>query len=225
MFTPPERLPDRDAAIEAMLPHVPFDGWTRAALVMGLRDAGMPADEADLLFPGGAADMVATWCDMTDRWMETAAAGLTETSLTKRVRAVIALRLDHIHPHREAVRRALAVLALPGHAGVAAGCTARTVDAIWHAAGDRSADFSWYTKRAILTGVYGATLLFWLRDQSDGAGATLAFLDRRLRDVGQIGRIRARVGSVLASAGAASGGRLSSGFMGGRTSPGSSPSS
>ncbi len=45
---------------------------------------------------------------------------------------------------------------------------ARTVDAIWHAAGDRSADWSWYSKRAILAGVYGATLLFWLRDDSDG---------------------------------------------------------
>lgn len=225
MFSPPERLDERDAAIEAMLPHVPFDGWTRAALVMGLRDAGMPEDEADLLFPGGPADMVATWCDLTDRWMEGAAADLAETSLTRRVRALIALRLDHIHPHREAVRRALAVLALPGNARVAAGCTARTVDAIWHAAGDRSADFSWYTKRAILTGVYSTTLLFWLRDPSDKAEATLAFLDRRLRDVGQIGRMRARVGSVLASLGAASGGRLSSGLMGGRTSPGSSPSS
>ena len=218
MVLPPERLAERDAAIEAMLPHVPFDGWTRRALAMGLADAGMPADEADLLFPGGAADMVATWCDLTDRRMEAAAAGLTETSLTKRVRAIIALRLDHIRPHREAVRRALAVLALPGNARVAAGCTARTVDSIWHAAGDRSADFSWYTKRAILTGVYGATLLYWLRDPSEGGTDTLAFLDRRLAGVGQIGRMRARVGSLLASVGAASGGRLSSGFMGGRTS-------
>lgn len=225
MFSPPERLAERDAAIEAMLPHVPFDGWTRRALLMGLADAGMPEDEADLLFPGGAADMVATWCDLADRRMEADAAALTETSLTKRVRAVIALRLTAQRPHREAVRRALAVLALPGNARVAAGCSARTVDQIWHAAGDRSADFSWYTKRAILTGVYGATLLFWLRDDSEGAADTLAFLDRRLAGVGQIGRMRARVGSLLASVGAASGGRLSSGFMGGSTSAGSSPSS
>lgn len=225
MFAPPERLPERDLAIEAMLAHVPFDGWTRRSLLMGLADAAMPTDEADLLFPGGAADMVAAWCDLCDRRMLDDAAGLAETRLTSRVRAIIIRRLERNRPHREAVRRALSVLALPGNAGVAAGCTARTVDAIWRAAGDRSADFSWYTKRAILTGVYGATLLYWLRDGSEDGSGTEAFLDRRLADIGQIGRMRARVGSVLASLGAASGGRLSSGFIGGRTSAGSSPSS
>ncbi len=65
------------------------------------------------------------------------------------------------------------------------------MDAIWHLAGDRSADWSWYTKRAILAGVYGATLLYWLRDDSEDDEATLAFLDRRLAGVGRIGKCAA----------------------------------
>lgn len=198
LFAPPERLPERDAAIEAMLPHVPFDGWTMRALRMGLADAGMPADDAELLFPGGAADMVDTFCDLADRWMEQDAATLAETRLTARVRGVIALRFERNRPHREAIRRALAVLALPMNARVAAACSARTVDSIWYAAGDESADFSWYTKRAILTGVYGATLLYWLRDGSEDGADTLAFLDRRLAGVGRIGKLRGRLDTALA---------------------------
>lgn len=198
LFAPPERLPERDAAIEAMLPHVPFDGWTMRALRMGLADAGMPADDAELLFPGGAADMVDTFCDLADRWMERDAATLAETRLTARVRGVIALRFERNRPHREAIRRALAVLALPTNARVAAACSARTVDSIWYAAGDESADFSWYTKRAILTGVYGTTLLYWLRDGSEDGADTLAFLDRRLAGVGRIGKLRGRLDSALA---------------------------
>ena len=103
--------------------------------------------------------------------------------------------------HRHAIHFVIpapaAVLALPGHARLAAACTARTVDAIWHAAGDRAADFSWYTKRAVLAAVYGATVLFWLRDSSDDDALTLAFLDRRLADVGQIGRLRRRAVETL----------------------------
>ena len=198
LFSPPERLPERDAAIEAMLPHVPFDGWTMRALRMGLADAGMPVDDAELLFPGGAADMVDTFCDLADRWMEQDAATLAETRLTARVRGVIALRFERNRPHREAIRRALAVLALPTNARVAAACSARTVDSIWYAAGDESADFSWYTKRAILTGVYGTTLLYWLRDGSEDGSDTLAFLDRRLAGVGRIGKLRGRLDSALA---------------------------
>ena len=198
MIRPPERLPERDAAVEAMLPHVAFDGWSTRSLRAGLASAGMPADEAMLLFPGGPVDTIAVFCDLMDRRMTAAAATLTETSLTARVRAIIALRLAMNRPHREAIRRALGVLALPGHGRAAALITARTVDAIWDAAGDRSADFSWYTKRAILTAVYGATLLFWLRDDGEDDAETLAFLGRRLRDAGRIGKARGRIDALVA---------------------------
>ncbi len=197
MIQTPERSPERDAAIEAMLAHVPFDGWTRKALRLGLRDAGMAEDEAELLFPGGAVDMVDTFCDLMDRKMEDAAASLTENRLSHRVKAVIRLRLDLCAPYKEAIRRAMGVLAMPQGARTGIACTARTVDSIWFAAGDQSADFSWYTKRAILTAVYSATLLFWLRDQSEGHVDTLAFLDRRLAGVGRIGGLRRRAEAVM----------------------------
>jgi ubiquinone biosynthesis protein COQ9 len=193
MMEYPERLPERDQAIEAMLPNVPFDGWTKRGLKAGIAAAGMPADEAELLFPLGVVDMIETFFDLMDRRMEEAAATLTETSLTRRVRAVVALRLRLMRPYKEAVRRALAILAVPGNAKEAAQTLARTVDAIWHAAGDTSADFSWYTKRAILSAVYSATLLYWIRDTSENDADTLAFLDRQLRAVGRIGRLRARL--------------------------------
>jgi ubiquinone biosynthesis protein COQ9 len=198
MIDPPERMPERDAAILAMLPNVPFDGWTRRALRAGLRDAGLPADEADLLFPLGTVDMIETFSDIADRRMEEAAASLPDMKPSARVRAVIALRLEQNRPYKEAIRRALAVLALPQNARAAATCTARTVDAIWHAAGDRSANFNWYTKRAILAAVYSATVLYWLRDASEDDMATLAFLDRRLAGIGRARRLRGRADSLLA---------------------------
>jgi ubiquinone biosynthesis protein COQ9 len=194
MMHPPERLAERDQAIDAMLVNVPFDGWTKRALLAGVRAAGMPDDEADLLFPLGVADMIATFCDLADRRMEEAAASEVHGArFSARVRAVIALRLRQNREHREAIKRALAILALPIHARTATATLARTVDTILHAAGDRSADFSWYTKRAILAGVYSATILFWLRDSSEDDADTLAFLDRRLAGIGRIGRLRARL--------------------------------
>lgn len=191
----PERSEERDAAIDALLPNVAFDGWTSRALRRALVAIGEEPEDAALLFPDGAAGMIEAYCDLADRRMEAGAAAIdmTEMRLPARVRAVIALRLARSRPHKEAVRRALSVLALPANARKGIACTARTVDAIWHAAGDRSADFSWYTKRAILTGVYVATLLFWLRDSSEDDADTLAFLDRRLAGVGRIGRMRRRI--------------------------------
>jgi ubiquinone biosynthesis protein COQ9 len=199
MIDPPERTPEQDAALEAMLPNVPFDGWTYRALRTGLASIDVPREEAELLFPGGVADMIEAFCDWADRRMAQAAAEqLGELKLPERVRAVIALRLAQNRPYKEAVRRAVAVLALPRHVRLAATCTARTVDAIWHAAGDRSTDFTWYTKRAILTAAYTATLLYWLRDSSEDDAATLAFLDRRMAGIVWTHRLRRRAASFFA---------------------------
>ena len=193
MIRPPERSAARDAAIAATLPNVAFDGWTQTALRRGLASIGVAEDEAGLLFPGGTLDMLEAFIDWADRRMEESAArlDLAEKRLHERVRAVIALRLAQNRPYKEAIRRAVALLALPSNAALAARCTARTIDAIWHAAGDQASDFTWYTKRAILTAVYAATLLYWLRDRDDEE-ATLAFLDRRLAGVGRIGAVRRR---------------------------------
>lgn len=199
MIEPPERSSERDAAIAAVLAHVPEAGWTRAALRAAMRDLGRAPEDADLLFPLGTADVLETFADWADRRMgaEAAALGLPALRFSERVRALVLLRLTLHRAHKDAVRRAVALLALPANAGVAARSLARTVDAIWHAAGDRAADFSWYTKRAILAGVYTATLLFWLADDSDDEEATAAFLDRRLAGVARIGRIRGRVEACL----------------------------
>ncbi|GAC1336707.1 MAG: COQ9 family protein [Acetobacteraceae bacterium] len=189
----PERSPERDAALLAMLPLVGQSGWAVATL----QEAAGP--DADLLFPGGTRDMIEAYCDLADRQMESGAAalGLDGMRVPDRVRAVVALRLEQNRPYKDAVRRALGLLAAPGNASLAARCTARTVDAIWHAAGDGSADFSWYTKRGILAAVYGATLLYWLRDDGVDDTATLEFLDRRLAGVGRIGRLRRRSEDLL----------------------------
>ncbi len=186
--TAPERSAERDAAIDALLDMVPFPGWTMQALQ---RAAG---PDADLLFPGGAADLVEAFVDLADRRTVDGASalGLDGMRVPARVRALVAERLRLERPHRAAVARAMAVLAVSP--GLAARCTARTVDSIWFAAGDGAADLSWYTKRLILAWVYGSTLLVWLGDRSGDDAASLAFLDRRLDGVRRIGKLRRTLG-------------------------------
>ena len=194
--TLPERSDERDAAIETVLPLVAEHGWTMAVLA---RRYAQPDDLA-LLFPGGAIDLIEAYCDLADRQMQADAAlqDTTGKGLTARVRQAVALRFARQRPYREAIRRALGVLALPANTGVSLRITLRTVDSIWAAAGDRSADFSWYTKRAILGVVYATTLLYWVRDYGDDDTATLTFLDRRLAGVGRLGKTRAQLGRAVA---------------------------
>jgi ubiquinone biosynthesis protein COQ9 len=67
---------------------------------------------------------------------------------------------------------------------------------MWRTAGlggDPAEGFSYYSRRATLAGVVGSTLLFWLDDQSPDCAETWSFLDRRIENVMQIGRLRSTV--------------------------------
>ena len=185
----------RDKLLDATLAHVPFDGWTETAILAGAKDVEIDAAAAHRAFPGGPLAVLEYFNARADREMEAALAKHKPAPprLRDRIALAIRLRLEANAPHREAVRRGLSFLALPQNAPVGAKCLYRTVDAIWHAAGDMSTDFNFYTKRALLAGVYSATVLYWINDASEGFARTWTFLDRRLDEVirvfGGIGRV------------------------------------
>ncbi len=188
----------RDRILDATLPNVLFDGWSRKGLVMGAEMAGLQEGDVDLVFPRGARDAIAHWLYRADREMSAAleAADLDKMKIRAKVAFGVRTRLEQVAPHKEAVRRALGLLALPGNAALGTRALYRTVDAIWYACGDRSTDFNFYSKRGLLAAVYSSTLLYWLDDESDGHEATWAFLDRRVENVMQIPQIKARLGDL-----------------------------
>ena len=175
----------KDALLEAMLPGVPFDGWSLVALRAGAAVLGLDEAAALQLFPQGPGEAALWLDDWADRRMLAALDQLDLAAMKtrERVSAAVAARLAALAPHREAVRRAIALKASPSGPLQAARIVYRTVDAIWYAAGDVSTDFNFYTKRTLLAAAYGPTLLYWLNDRSENAAETRDFLDRRLADV------------------------------------------
>lgn len=186
---------ERQALLAAMLAHVPFDGWTAKALSAAAADCGYDSGLLQRAFPGGAPEALEAWVAETDRAMLAVLAGrdLETMKVRDRVRTAIVIRFELVAAHREAIRRALALEALPQHAPRALAQLYRTVDAIWYAAGDTATDFNFYSKRLLLAGVYGTTLLHWLDDKSEGFASTADFLDRRLADVMRIQQVKGRL--------------------------------
>jgi ubiquinone biosynthesis protein COQ9 len=185
----------KDALLLAMLPNVPFDGWTRGAMRVAAERAGIDATELPLLFPGGTRDVAAWFSNWADR--QTLAMlkrrHLGMMKIRERIAAGVLARLEILLPHREAVQRSLSLFATPLNLPRGAKLLYDTVDTIWHAAGDRSTDFNFYTKRGLLAGVYAATTLYWLDDRTDDMEATKAFLERRLAEVLAIPKLHERI--------------------------------
>jgi ubiquinone biosynthesis protein COQ9 len=184
----------RDALAPRLPAHAAFDGWGEAAIAMAAAELGVPAGRARLAFPGGAMQMIDAWFDAIDKAMLAAfpPERIAALKVRERIAALILFRLEAIAPQREALRRALAVLAMPVHALDGARLAWRSADRIWRLAGDAATDFNHYTKRGLLIGVYASTSFVFLDDQSEGLAETRAFLDRRIGDVMRFEKAKAR---------------------------------
>ena len=185
----------RKAVIAAALPHVAFDGWTDRTLAQAVAEAGVDPGLSRLAFPRGGVDLALAFHMAKDAELadDLAGADLLGLRFRDRVAWAIMRRLELVAADREAVRRGAAFFALPHHASDGARAIWHTADTIWTALGDESRDLNWYSKRATLSAVYSSALLYWLGDDSPGAGATREFVGRRIDNVMQIEGFKARV--------------------------------
>lgn len=185
----------REALIEAALPNVAFDGWSKESLAQAISDSGVDDGLARLAFPRGGVDMAISFHRMMDKRLgeDLRPGDLATMRIRDRVTHCVRRRIELVAPHREAVRRGAGLFALPVYAPEGARLMWETADLIWTQCGDTATDYNWYTKRAILSSVYSATVLYWLGDQDPNAVATWNFLDRRIENVMQFEKTKAQL--------------------------------
>lgn len=201
-MTEPHTIPPAEMTVDelrlALAPLIPanavFDGWSDQALAMAASELGVPADRAALAFPGGPIDMIDAWFDAIDRAMARAYPldVISKLKIRERIRDLVLYRIEVIHPHKEALRRALAILAMPQNGVAGPRLAWRAADRMWRIAGDVSTDFNHYSKRTILAGLYSATMLVYLEDGTEELSTTRGFLDRRIDDVMSFEKFKAR---------------------------------
>lgn len=172
-----------------------FDGWSDAALVAAAQEQGVDPALARLAFPGGAMDMIAAFVESVDARMAQhfADGSLDNMKIRERIRALVWFRLEASRGLEEAISRALAIQAMPQNVARSLKLGWSSADAMWRLAGDRSTDYNHYTKRALLAGIYAASLAVFVNDQSEGKADSAAFLDRRIEGVMTFEKVKAQV--------------------------------
>ena len=170
-----------------------FDGWSRAAVDSAAAQLGADPVQARLAMPKSQVGLIDVYNQEVDRALQAyfTPKRLEKMKVREKIRSLIWRRLEIMGPAREAIRSALAILAMPQNVLTALKVTWRTADVMWRIAGDTSTDFNHYTKRMTLGAVYASTLLVWLDDQSEGWAETAGFLDRRIDDVMKIEKLKA----------------------------------
>jgi ubiquinone biosynthesis protein COQ9 len=184
----------RGAILDAVMAHVPFDGWSEDSIKKAADDVGVTRAYIKLSFSEGAADMVDAYLKRIDAEM---LAGLKklpvdDIRIRDRISTAIKLRMEINQKNREVVARTVSFLAMPHNTPLSVRSLWRTADIMWRWAGDKATDYNHYTKRVVLSGVYSSTLLYWLNDLSEDYEDTWSFLDRRIENVMQFEKLKAK---------------------------------
>ena len=186
--------------LNAALPHVVFDGWTQSTVERAASGAGHIAFDVRRAFPGGIIEMITYFSARADAEMVEALQrdyDLPRLKIRDRIATAVMVRLRQQAPHREAIRRALGLYALPWNSTASIKALYATVDAIWREAGDTSTDYNFYTKRLLLSKVYTTTVKVWLNDRTEDLSETEAFLRRRIENVMEIEKFKSKAKQSL----------------------------
>ena len=172
-----------------------FDGWSEAAVRDAAVTVGVDPDAALFAFSGGAMDMIEAWVRSIDAAMQAAlpAEQIAALKIRERIRTLVQFRLDAIAHQKEALRRALSIMAMPQNAARALAIGWHSADAMWRLAGDTATDYNHYTKRTILASIYAATLAVFVDDTSEDHAETKAFLGRRIDGVMKFEKAKAQL--------------------------------
>lgn len=191
----------RRAILDAALPHVAFEGWTDKTLRMACKDAGLPQGSEALYFPQGPLELIAFWGEVCDDHARDALRRphISALKIREKITHGVIARLGAIGPHEEAARRALARLALPTSGGTGPKILWQAADTLWRAIGDTSTDVNFYSKRTVLSAVIASTLPVWLSDDSEDKEKAKAFLGRRIENVMQFEKVKAKARARRAS--------------------------
>jgi ubiquinone biosynthesis protein COQ9 len=190
----------RKDLIRAMLTHVPFDGWTWEAMEQGAVNINFERKKTSSLrikmfkdlFKNGPIDFIDIFSEIIDLEVKENynLIELKPERVPEKIKKIIMIRLNLCQRYKEAVRSSISLTAMPVNARASLKILYRTCNSIWRIAGDKSTDFSFYTRRISLAAVYTSTLLFWLNDNSNNNIETEFFLERRLKDISKISSLK-----------------------------------
>ena len=172
-----------------------FDGWSDTAVRDAAVSQGIDPDAAAFAFSGGPMDMIEAWIRSVDAAMQAAwpAEKIAPLKIRDRIRALVQFRLDAIAGQKEALRRALSIMAMPQNVARSTRLGWHSADAMWRLAGDTATDYNHYTKRMTLGSIYAATLAVYVNDTSEDHADTRAFLERRIEGIMKFEKVKARV--------------------------------
>lgn len=186
--------------LEDFLKNASFDGWSESSLIKSAQNCNFAKDYYKLLFPQGISDLTDFFYNYTTEKMTNIFLDQENTEKLKireKIAFLIEIRINIYDSYKESIRSLLTHNLYPQNILNAQLNIWKICDQIWFLAGDKSTDFNYYSKRALLEGVYSSSVLFWLEDKSDNWEETKSFIAVQITRVLKIGKFSSELSSSI----------------------------
>ena len=159
---------------------VPKFGWSRETLLQCAKKQRISTSVLAKLFPSFEYDVLKFIIAQNNTQVEKNYNSFNNSRLKTRdkIKTILELKFDSNEYLKKALPEMLEFLLRPGNLLMSIKMLHENSDFIWNLAGDKSNDFSFYSKRGLLSMVYLATLIYWLNDKSTKGIGTKNFISK-----------------------------------------------
>ncbi len=170
--------------------YVVKDGWSKN-LLKKLINSQIKSSDLTYFFPNGYIDILELSLNELNKSLENKIGkiNIINFPMSKRIKKILTTRLEILNGEKNFYRKTFNHLLLPQNNKLMKKNLYSSVNGMWYLAGDNSTDFSFYTKRAILTVIYTNALFIFFNKDIEKANLNI---DQNLKRISKIPKLKER---------------------------------
>ena len=175
-----------------------ISNWQESILEQVCIEMQLTADYYKIWFPRGVIDILNKLeQDYDVQMLQVLDSYAQPAGITDKVGLALQVRICQVSPSKLLAQSMSRYYLRPRAVAEGLEFAWRSVDLIWQYAGDDSLDYNYYTKRALLHGIYVASQLCYNRDNSTESNQTRRFIQSSLRQIVQVSKCIKHTSKIL----------------------------
>lgn len=183
--------------LDKFIDNVSFDGWSQKNLDNSIQALDLQENYRILLFPDGIVGLTDYFVAENNKAFNNSinAEEIQKLRFTDKVIYLIHARINHYHKVLGGAEGFKNFISYCSSHNIlnSIGNILKSADEIWYRVGDKSTDFSYYTKRASLSFIYTTAALYSIDDNSLNLEETNNFIKARVAELLKFNKLKQKV--------------------------------
>lgn len=197
---------NKEKLLARFIENTPFIGWNIENLEKSCEELELGHDYHEIIFPAGLHDISQYISDECNKnsFKKLEKQDLNNLRISEKVEIALHTKIMEYHNflgNKEALKKFLGYSIAPTNIGNSSKNIFNFSNDVWRMLEDKSTDFSYYTKRLSMSGIYSKAFLYSISDESPELENTRKFLKRTIDGLMKFHKLKSKVLNLLPNIG------------------------